>query len=218
MFLPMTARLHTRGDHEGVRETYWHSSHFQAVATFPIMVMTTVFARDTTVALFTQRYASASSVLVALSVGYYVSVALGFNTYVLQVYGKLKFLVYSNLGVCVVSLALAFALSPRYGATGAAVASGATMAAQNIVNQIALIRVLGWGPDPMRWIRPYLAIAAGLLVLVVIELLVNPGFLEAMLISAVVTLGVVRVTRRALDLLSMFPELRRVKPLRWLLA
>jgi len=134
------------------------------------------------------------------------------------VYGKLKFLVYSNLGVCVVSLALAFALSPRYGATGAAVASGATMAAQNIVNQIALIRVLGWGPDPMRWIRPYLAIAAGLLVLVVIELLVNPGFLEAMLISAVVTLGVVRVTRRALDLLSMFPELRRVKPLRWLLA
>jgi hypothetical protein len=39
-----------------------------------------------------------------------------------------------------------------------------------------------------------------------------------MLISAVVTLGVVRVTRRALDLLSMFPELRRVKPLRWLLA
>ena len=218
MFLPMTARLHTRGDHEGVRETYWHSSHFQAVATFPIMVMTTVFARDTTVALFTQRYAGASSVLVALSVGYYVSVALGFNTYVLQVYGKLKFLVYSNLGVCVVSLALAFALSPRYGATGAAVASGATMAAQNIVNQIALIRVLGWGPDPMRWIRPYLAIAAGLLVLVVIELLVNPGFLEAMLISAVVTLGVVRVTRRALDLLSMFPELRRVKPLRWLLA
>ena len=218
MFLPMTARLHTRGDHEGVRETYWHSSHFQAVATFPIMVMTTVFARDTTVTLFGERYASAASVLVALSVGYYVSVALGFNTYVLQVYGKFKFLVYSNLGVCVVSLALAFALSPRYGATGAAVANGATMAAQNIVNQMALIRVLGWGSNPMRWIRPYIVVAAGLLVLVAVRLAVNPSFLEAMLVSTIVTLGVVRLTRRELDLLSMFPELRKIKPLRVLVA
>ena len=118
------------------------------------MIMTTVFAHDTTVALFGQRYASASWVLLSLAVGYYVSIALGFNTYVLQVYGKLKFLVYSNLGVCVASLALAFALSPKYGATGAAIANGAVMAAQNVVNQIALVRVLGWGPDPMRWIRP----------------------------------------------------------------
>jgi len=218
MFLPMTARLHTRGDHDGVRETYWHSSHFQAVSTFPIMVMTTVFARDTTVTLFGHRYASASGVLVALTVGYYVSIALGFNIYVLQVYGRLKFLVYSNVGVCIVSLALAFALSPKYGAGGAAIASGATMAAQNIVNQIALVRVIGWGGEPMRWIRPYLVIGAGLLVLVVVRLLLDPGFIVALLISAVVSLAVLRQTRADLHLLSLFPELERFKPLRLLLA
>ena len=211
MFLPMTARLHARGDHDGVRETYWHSSHFQAVSTFPIMVMTTVFARQTTVTLFRERYASAAGVLLALSVGYYVSIALGFNIYVLQVYGKLKFLVYSNIGTCAVSIGLAFALSPKYGASGAAVASGATMAAQNVVNQIALVRVMGWGPDPMRWIQPYLVVTAGLLVLVAVRLVLDPGIVVAVLISAVVSMGVLRQTRHALGLLSMFPELRRVR-------
>jgi O-antigen/teichoic acid export membrane protein len=218
MFLPMTARLHTRGDHDGVRETYWHSSHFQAVSTFPIMIMTTVFARDTTVALFGHRYANASWVLLSLAVGYYVSIALGFNTYVLQVYGKLKFLVYSNLGVCVASLALAFALSPRYGATGAAIANGAVMAAQNVVNQIALIRVIGWGPEPMRYIRPYIVLTAGLLVLVAVRFALNPGLILAIAVSAVVSLVMLRLTRHSLELFSMFPELRKLKPLRLLMA
>jgi O-antigen/teichoic acid export membrane protein len=218
MFLPMTARLHTRGDHDGVRETYWHSSHFQAVSTFPIMVMTTVFARDTTVTLFGQRYANAAVVLLALAIGYYVSIALGFNIYVLQVYGRLKFLVYSNIAVCVVSLGLAFALSPKYGASGAAIASGATMAAQNIVNQVALVRVIGSGGDPMRWIRPYAVIAVGLVVVVAVRLLLDPGFVVAVAISAVVSLGVLRWTRDDLHLLSLFPELGRIRPLRSFLA
>jgi O-antigen/teichoic acid export membrane protein len=218
MFLPMTARLHTRGDHDGVRETYWHSSHFQAVSTFPIMVMTTVFARDTTVALFGQRYANAAAVLLALAIGYYVSIALGFNIYVLQVYGRLKFLVYSNIAVCVVSLGLAFALSPKYGASGAALASGATMAAQNIVNQVALVRVIGWGGEPMRWLRPYVVVAAGLLVVVAVRVLLDPGFVLAVAISTVVSLGVLRQTRNDLHLLSLFPELARIRALQWFLA
>src|SRR5262249_51348086 len=39
MFLPMTARLHARDDHDGVRETYWHTSHLLAITTFPIFAM-----------------------------------------------------------------------------------------------------------------------------------------------------------------------------------
>jgi O-antigen/teichoic acid export membrane protein len=218
MFLPMTARLHTRGDHAGVRETYWHSSHFMAVVTFPVLAMTTVFAHVTTVTVFTEKYASASDVLLALAVGYYVSIALGFNVYVLQVYKRLKYLVYSNLGVCVVSLGLAFALSPKYGATGAAIGAGATMAAQNVVNEIALIRVIGWGEEPLRWIRPYLVLGAGLTALIAVRMLLDPGFVVALLVSAVVSLGVLRQTRRDLGLLTMFPELKRIRPLRVFLA
>ncbi len=70
----------------------------------------------------------------------------------------------------------------------------------------------------MRWIRPYLAVAAGLLLLVVVRLVFDPGFIVAVLVSAVVSLGVLRLTRRPLELLTMFPELRRVRLLRPFLA
>ncbi len=210
MFLPMTARLHARDDHDGVRDTYWHTSHFLAVSTFPVFAMTSVFAHTTTVTLFGHRYASAASVLLALSIGYYVSIALGFNTYVLQVYGKLRFLVISNVGVAVVSLGLAFALTPKYGATGAAIANGATMAAQNIVNQFVLGRTMKVSGHRMKFLRPYLVIAVVLVPLILLEVAVRPGFIVA---AAACTLGglvVLRLTRDSLELTTMFPELRKV--------
>jgi len=210
MFLPMTARLHARDDHDGVRDTYWHTSHFLAVSTFPVFVMTSVFAHATTVTLFGQRYGSAASVLLALSIGYYVSIALGFNTYVLQVYGKLRFLVFSNVGVAVVSLGLAFALTPRYGAAGAAIANGATMAGQNIVNQIVLGRTMKVSGHRMKFLQPYLVIAVVMVPLILLELVFRPGFIIAAAACALGGLAVLRLTRHALELTTMFPELRKI--------
>jgi O-antigen/teichoic acid export membrane protein len=210
MFLPMTARLHAREDHDAVRETYWHSSHFLAISTFPIFAMTTVFAPVTTSTLFGARYASAATALLALSIGYYVSIALGFNAYVLQIYGKLRYLVVSNIGVAVVCLAMALTLTPRFGATGAAVANGATMAGQNLVNQFVLGRTLRRGPDRMKYIRPYFVIAAGMGALVLVRLSLDPGFLTAVAICVVMGVVVLRFTRRALDLTTMFPELAKI--------
>jgi O-antigen/teichoic acid export membrane protein len=210
MFLPLTARLHARDDHDGVRETYWHTSHVLAVSTFPVFVMTTVFAHATTVFLFTGRYADAAPVLVALASGFYVSVAMGFNIYVLQVYGRLRFLVLSNVGVAVACLGLTFALVPTYGAVGAAVANGATMAIQNVVNQVVLMRTLRPGPNPMRYLRPYLVLAGATALLAVVQIALEPGFVAAVVVCGVVTLGVLRLTRHSLELCSMFPELRKV--------
>jgi O-antigen/teichoic acid export membrane protein len=209
MFLPMTARLHARDDHDGVRETYWHTSHFLAISTFPVFVMTTVFSGTTTVTLFGERYASAAPAMLALSVGFYASVAMGFNTYVLQVYGRLRFLVLSNAGVAVACLGLDFALIPAYGATGAAWANGLTLVLQNVVNQVVLMRTLRRGPGRLTHLLPYVAIAGATLVLVVVEVLVDPGFVVAMVACALVGLVVLRVTRHALALTTMFPELRR---------
>jgi O-antigen/teichoic acid export membrane protein len=210
MFLPMTARLHTRDDHDGVRETYWHSSHLMAISTFPIFAMTTVFAHTTTVTLYGQRYAGAAPVMLALSLGFYVSVALGFNTYVLQIYGRLRFLVLSNVGVAVGCLGLTFALAPRYGAIGAAVANGGTLVVQNLVNQLVLLRTLHPGGSRMKYVAPYLVITGATVLLEVIRYAVDPGFLVALVVSGLVSLGVLRLTRRALTLTSLFPELRRV--------
>jgi O-antigen/teichoic acid export membrane protein len=210
MFLPMTARLHARDDHDGVRDTYWHTSHVLAISTFPVFAMTTVFARTTTVTLFGERYASAAPVLVALSVGYYASVAMGFNIYVLQVYGRLRFLVLSNVGVALACFGLIFALTPAWGAVGAAVANGSTLVIQNAVNQVVLVRTMPPGGDRWRYLRPYLVIAGATALLVIVQLVVSPAFVVALVICAVAGLLVLRLTRHSLLLTSMFPELRNV--------
>lgn len=210
MFLPMAARLFSRGDHKGMRDTYWHSSMFLAVATFPVFIMTTVFAPATTVTLFGHRYASSGWVLAAIAFGYYFSVTLGFNAYVLQVYGRLRYLVASNVGALILNIGLAFVLIPPFGALGAAIAGGGTMVAQNIVNQIVLGRTLHIGHQGESFVRPYVVIASVTVVLGVFELLVHPGIVIAVIVTMVGSLVVLRVNRRAMKLASTFPELLRL--------
>ncbi len=211
LFLPMAARLFARGDHTGVRETYWHSSHFLAVTTFPVFVMTTVFAPVTTVTLFGENYAESGDVLLALAMGYYVGVALGFNAYVLQVYGRLRYLVLSNIAIAVASMALALWLTPLYGAVGAAAANGATMVGQNLVNQFVLNRTLrsSGGQTYSSW-RPYLVIGAVAVPLVAFRLAVDPGIVVALVVTAAASLLLLRLTRQSLQLSTTFPEVARI--------
>jgi O-antigen/teichoic acid export membrane protein len=210
MFLPMAARLFARGDHKGMRNSYWQTSVFLAVATFPIFIMTTVFAHTTTVTLFGHAYSGSASVLAVTAFGYYFSVTLGFNAYVLQVYGRLRFLVASNAGSLVVNMGLAFLLIPPFGALGAAIAGGGTMVAQNVVNQIVLGRTLRSGGKGESFVRPYLTIAIVTLVLAGFELAVHPGIGIALAVTAVASLVVLRFNRAAMRLASTFPELLKV--------
>jgi O-antigen/teichoic acid export membrane protein len=210
LFLPMSARLHTRGDHDGVRETYWQTAHFMAVATFPILAMTTVFAEVTTVTLFGERYASSSSVLMVLAAGYYVSVSLGFNVYVLQIYGRLRFLMLSNVGVAIASVALAFVLIPRYGAVGAALTNASTLAGQNLVNQGVLLATLKRGGHPATYARPYLVVACVLAALIAVQVLFHPGIVGAFVTATVASLTVLRLTRDQIQLTKTLPMLKRI--------
>lgn len=214
LFLPMSARLHTRGDHDGVRETYWQTAHFMAVATFPILVMTTVFAETTTVTLFGDRYAVSAPILAILASGYYVSVSLGFNSYVLQVYGRLRYLMLSNVGVAVASVVLAFALIPRYGAVGAALTNGLTMAGQNLVNEGVLLRTLKRGGNVAAYARPYLVVGGMLTLLVLLQVIFEPGLVPALAMTTLASLAVLRLTRDQIQLTSILPVLRKVPGLR----
>ncbi len=217
LFLPMAARLFNRGDHAGMRKAYWQSSVFLAVTTFPIFTMTAVFAPATTVTLFGDRYESSATVLTALSCGYYASVALGFNAYVLQVYGRLRYLVMSNVTVAGVNLLLAFVLIPRYGAAGAAIANAATVVGQNVANQFVLTRTLPAATRHRGQLRPYLVIGSVTVALVAVQLIVRPGFLAALAAASLGSLVVLWLSRSSLELSATFPELKRVPVIRHLI-
>jgi O-antigen/teichoic acid export membrane protein len=218
LFVPMAARLFARGDRLGMRETYWHTALFLAVFSFPIFAMTAIFSPATTVTLFGERYAGSAAVLSLLAIGYYFNVALGFNSYTLIVYGRLRYLIVVNVSAAALNLVLGLLLIPHYGAVGVAVANCATLIAQNMLNQVALARAIGSGVLARDYVWPYVAVVVAAMSLVVAQATLSPGLLESVALTVFVSAALLLVTRKRLHLADTFPELRRVPLLGRLLA
>ncbi len=210
LFLPMIARLHSRGSIDELRESYWHTATFVAVTTFPIFALTGPLAPATTLTLFGQRYEESALVLSILAVGYYLNVMFGFNVYTLQVCGRIRLLVGVNLFMASLNIGLCFALADALGAVGIAIANCAALTAQNVINQWGLRRSIDTGFVPRECWSCYLQIVGGAALLWLFALVVAPGIflsvLAAGLVSAVVFFG----CQRSLQLAETFPELQRI--------
>lgn len=217
LFLPTAARLYARRDQEGMGQIYWHTAVFLAVASFPVFAMTGIFAPATTVTLFGERYSDASIVLALLAAGYYFNVALGFNAYTLQVYGKLRQVVSVNVFAALVNVALCLLLIPQYGALGVAIANCSTLVVQNLLNQVLLSRTLGCRVLDRHYVMPYLLVLVAGLLLGTVQVLAQPGILVALACTMLVSTALLVLTRRWLELAETFPGLARVPVLRWLL-
>jgi O-antigen/teichoic acid export membrane protein len=210
LFLPVIARLHARNDIDGLRRNYWHTALFVAVLTFPIFALTGPLAPTTTVVLFGERYSASSTVLALLAIGYYVNVCLGFNTYTVQLFGRIRYLVVVNVVVIAMNVALGFLLAPPYAASGIAAANCVALVTQNLLNQWALRGCIATSWIDREYVRPYLMIAALAGVLWLFQLLVDPGFLLAGIAAAIAWAALLIGTRHWLELADTFPELRRV--------
>ena len=209
-FLPTVSRLFARSLHERLRETYWHSALVLAVFSFPIMAMTGPFAEQTTVTLFGERYADSAIIMALLSLGYYFNVSFGYNAFMLQVYGKLRFLTVVNVCAAAVSVGLTFALVPVAGAVGVAVASCLTLIGQNFANQIMLTRTIETPLIDRSVFRPYLLIIVFLAFLTAVALAIQPNFVVALVVSALVALLLLRLSRKQLKLAETFPEITKL--------
>ncbi|MEO8106704.1 MAG: oligosaccharide flippase family protein [Actinomycetes bacterium] len=209
-FLPTVSRLFARNLHDRLRETYWHSALVLAVFTFPIIAMTGPFAEQTTVTLFGERYADSAIIMALLSLGYYFNVSFGYNAFMLQVYGKLRFLTVVNLSAAAVSVGLTFALVQVAGAVGVAIATAVTLIGQNLANQVMLTRTIETPLIDRSVLRPYVLIVTALTALTAVALVVQPNFVVALVVSALVSLVLLRLSRKQLQLVKTFPEIAKL--------
>jgi O-antigen/teichoic acid export membrane protein len=210
LFLPVIARLHTRGEVDELRRSYWHTAAFVAVFTFPIFALTGPLAPSTTLTLFGEKYAGSAPVLSILALGYYVNVVLGFNTYALQVAGRIRYLVGVNILVAVGNIALCLLLAPKYAAVGVAMANCLALLGQNVLTQWALRKSIDTRFIDRDFWSCYCYIVAGALLLLGFQRLVDPGNVLSVVAAAVVSLGVLAASQSALRLSATFPELTRV--------
>lgn len=214
MYTPAASRLFAREDADGVRDLYWQTAAWVAVASFPIFALTFALAEPLTVLLFQERYASSAVFLAIIAVGRYFDAALGFNGLTVRVFGSIAPVVAVNVIAAVVNLILLFTLIPAYGALGAAIATGVTLFVFNCLKQLTLKRVVGIAFFDRRYVGTYAVIVASAMVLLVVQVGVRPPLWIGMLLVIASSAIVLRVGRTHLRLEETFPELGRLPVIR----
>jgi hypothetical protein len=93
---------------------------------------------------------------------------------------------------------------------GAATATTITLVAFNLLKQAGLRQGTGISVFDRRYLGVYVTIAGAAVALVAARMVLQPGLLLSLALTAVASLAVLALTRRALDVAETFPELLRL--------
>ena len=133
LFLPTAVRVHAQGDLANLRLHHWQSSAWVAVLSFPIFALTFGVAPQLVTLLLGEAYAETAGLLAMLAFGQYLTVCMGFNGEMLQVFARTRIIFSIDVAMIVLCTALALLLCPAYGALGAAIAPGHVRPSRSIV-------------------------------------------------------------------------------------
>ena len=211
IFTPGASRLYARDDRQALDDLYWQTAVWIAILTFPLVAMCVAFGEPLTVFLFGERYRSAGIVLSILAIGYYVNGAVGFNSLLLRVFGRVRYMVTTDLSTAVISVVVSLLLISRFGAVGAAIGVTATLLVQNLLYQWGLRTRTSVAAFDPRYLRAYASIVTGIAVLVVLNAFVHATFVVAVVLVGIASLAVFALNRHDLRILETYPELGRFK-------
>jgi O-antigen/teichoic acid export membrane protein len=182
----MSEAFHLR-DHARLRYNLALMSRWVASASAPIAV-TLFVLRPQLLSLYGPHYQSAAAAMAILLVGQLVNAVLGLTPYVIVMGGRSRLFFWDNVGAAALNLVLSLLLIPRFGVTGAALAS--TISVSALQGVLCLQAVLLEGVHPFEWtlLKPFLAAAAAMAVELAVAALPLMGVARVLL---VVVLGAV---------------------------
>jgi O-antigen/teichoic acid export membrane protein len=218
LLMPVASKLYARDDHASIDELYWQTTIWISVVTFPIFVP--CIAMSDTMVLFVcgPEYVAASGVLVALAVGEYFNAAMGLNTYTLQVYGRVRFLVWTTVVATAAGILSGLWLIPGMGALGAALATTLAIVVQNVLHHYGLHRLTRIQLVRPAYLGVYASLTGSLVVLLLVDRFLRPHWTVEGILVAAASLALLRLHRRTMDIGNVFPELKKLPLLGRLLA
>ncbi len=213
IFTPGASRLYARGDDRALNELYWQTAAWIAILSFPLFALCLGFGEPVAVLLFGDEYRSAGIVLSVLCVGYYVNGSMGFNSLLLRVFGRVRYMVTADIATGVVSLVATILLIDRFGAVGAAIGTTGSFVMQNLLYQWGLRTRTTVGAFDRRYVRAYASIVIGAVVVVAAGVLAPPLLVGFVVVGAV-SLVVLGLNRHSLKVVETYPELGRFRLMR----
>ncbi|MCR4288475.1 MAG: polysaccharide biosynthesis C-terminal domain-containing protein, partial [Deltaproteobacteria bacterium] len=139
---PKFAALYHKGDMEALGSIARHSAKLMAIFASPVLLLFLIFP-GWVMAIFGSQYADHGLILAVLAIGQFINVATGSVGYLLVMTGNERLQLYGISAVTVVSIVLYLTLIPAFGITGAAIATGVSVASQNLLACYLVYRALG---------------------------------------------------------------------------
>ena len=210
LFMPAAIRAYAQRDLDGLREHHWQSAAWVAVLSFPIFGLTFGVAPHLVELLLGTDYRGSAPLLALLAFGHYLSVCMGFNNQMLQILGRTRAIVWTDVMTIIIGGTLAALLCAPYGALGAAIAVTAARVVAAFSLQLLLLRTSEIGSVPRTQLRVWLRVLLASAFIAVFGWLWQPPLLAQVIIVALASLALLRSTAQILDITRSFPELLRV--------
>jgi len=190
IFSPMAADLYHHGEMGRLEELYRVSTKWGLYLSLPPFLVTCFAPKLVMGVLFGKAYVTGWAALLILTFGQVVNAGTGPVGYLLVMAGHQKKMFHISGTTCAVAIVLGLLLIPRWGMTGAAIATGAALACLFITAVIVAKRTLGMVPYDKRYYKGALATALAALALTPLRgLHIGPAWVTV-LINTVVALGV----------------------------
>lgn len=160
VFLPVASRFAREKEYRALGVTYVTAARWILVLSVPLLLLFALLPNLSIVALFGKKYLPAAFPLQFLVITAFVSVALGPVNATLAGLGRARNQAVTALVAGVTNVALSFALIPKYGVLGAAIAWGFARALYPALGFVLLVRDYGIHPFRPILTRP-LALTLG---------------------------------------------------------
>lgn len=170
-FSPMISDLYNKGKKDELERLFQTTTRWIFTISLPITLVLLSFPRSI-ITLFGPDFRVGWIAVVVLSASYLIKAGVGPSGFMLIMSGRQNIELFNTLAMVILNVTLNFWLIRSYGITGAAIATGASVAAIDIMRVLGVRMFLGIQPYNRRYMKPLLA---GLVV-IVIPLFMGPRF------------------------------------------
>jgi len=175
LYTPVMSGLFSKNNHEEMKKVYTSITRWIFVLSIPMAVFAVTFARQILVVLFGSAYAPAATALAILSAGYFISSVFGPSRLVLTSIAKTKLKMFNANTALAFAIILNLLLIPKYGVSGAAVATGSALVLRSLMTYIEVWYITKLQPFNFNFLKIFVsaAVAAAALKLISIVLVMQ---------------------------------------------
>ena len=154
LFLPIATEYYNNGNLNALNRFYRVTTKWIVAATFPPVLVFTLFAPDVVRVFFGSDYTPAAPALAVLTAGLFIRAIVGLNGDMTKAINRPQIELYTVIVAVCINILLNIALIPRYGIVGAAVGTVVGYAVYNLLEVVAIYRSVGSHPFSTNSVKP----------------------------------------------------------------